>query len=93
MRDEGAAVVAYRHQAQIVVDQRLHLPGQPPAVPGQDGAQGAGFLAELCAAWEQATAPAAASGIRVVLMRIGVVLSPQGGALAKIFSPSTVNAT
>jgi uncharacterized protein (TIGR01777 family) len=50
----------------------------------EDSAQGAGFLAELCAAWEQATAPAVTAGIRVVLLRIGVVLSPEGGALAKM---------
>lgn len=43
---------------------------------------GRGFLAELCQAWEAATAPAAAAGIRVVNLRIGVVLSAQGGALA-----------
>jgi hypothetical protein len=48
---------------------------------------GTGFLAEVCAAWEAATAPAAETGIRVVNLRIGVVLSPQGGALAKMLLP------
>ena len=42
------------------------------------------FLAELCADWEAATAPAAAAGIRVVLLRTGIVLAPGGGALEKI---------
>jgi uncharacterized protein (TIGR01777 family) len=41
----------------------------------------AGFLTEVCRAWEAATEPAAASGIRTVQARIGVVLSPAGGAL------------
>jgi hypothetical protein len=45
--------------------------------------QGGGFLAELCAAWEDAAGPAAAAGIRTVLLRTGIVLSGQGGALAK----------
>ena len=44
---------------------------------------GHGFLAEVCAAWEAAAAPAAAAGIRTVLARTGIVLSPAGGALAK----------
>jgi len=42
---------------------------------------GEGFLAAVCRAWEDATAPAAEAGIRTVQARIGVVLSPAGGAL------------
>ena len=45
---------------------------------------GSGFLAETCIAWESATEPAALSGLRVVLLRIGVVLSPEGGALRRM---------
>jgi hypothetical protein len=48
---------------------------------------GAGFLAELCRDWEDATAPAADAGIRVVNLRIGVVLSASGGALARMLLP------
>ncbi len=46
-------------------------------------AAGDGFLAGVCRAWEDATAPAAEAGARVVLLRTGVVLSPRGGALAR----------
>lgn len=46
--------------------------------------RGAGFLADVCAAWEAAAQPARAAGLRVVHPRIGVVLSTQGGALAKM---------
>ncbi|MFB6247586.1 MAG: TIGR01777 family oxidoreductase [Salinibacter sp.] len=42
---------------------------------------GEGFLADVCRAWEAATTPAAEAGIRTVRARIGVVLSPAGGAL------------
>ena len=42
---------------------------------------GAGFLPEVCAAWEAATGPAKQRGIRVVNLRIGMVLSGKGGAL------------
>ncbi len=44
---------------------------------------GRGFLAEVCTAWEDATAPAAQAGVRVVRLRSGVVLSAHGGALAR----------
>ena len=45
---------------------------------------GTGFLAEVCREWEAASAPAARKGIRVVTLRIGMVLSPKGGALARM---------
>lgn len=45
---------------------------------------GSGFLADLCRDWEAATRPAAEAGIRVVLMRFGVVLAAEGGALARM---------
>jgi uncharacterized protein len=45
---------------------------------------GAGFLPEVCLAWEEATRPAEEAGIRVVHLRFGVVLSTHGGALAKM---------
>ncbi len=48
---------------------------------------GRGFLAELCQAWEEATRPAARMGIRVVHLRIGLVLTPEGGALGTMLLP------
>lgn len=48
---------------------------------------GDGFLAEVCRDWEAATAPARDAGIRVVNLRLGVVLSREGGALAKMLMP------
>jgi uncharacterized protein (TIGR01777 family) len=48
---------------------------------------GSDFLAEVCRAWEAATAPAVQRGIRVVYLRTGMVLSPAGGALAKMLTP------
>jgi hypothetical protein len=44
---------------------------------------GTGFMADLCQAWEAATAPAAQGGVRVVNLRSGIVLDPAGGALKK----------
>jgi uncharacterized protein (TIGR01777 family) len=43
-----------------------------------------GFTHELCAAWEREAERAVALGLRVCLMRIGVVLDRGGGALAKM---------
>lgn len=53
----------------------------------EDASKGSGFLADLCQDWEAATRKATAAGIRVVNLRIGVVLSPTGGALAKMLLP------
>jgi uncharacterized protein (TIGR01777 family) len=53
----------------------------------EESPAGTGFLPELCRDWEQATAPAADRGVRVVNMRIGVVLGAGGGALAKMLLP------
>ena len=44
---------------------------------------GPGFLADVCAGWERATAAAEAANIRVVHVRMGIVLSAAGGALGK----------
>jgi uncharacterized protein (TIGR01777 family) len=45
------------------------------------------FLAEVGRAWEGAADPARAAGIRVTHLRTGVVLDPEGGALAKLLPP------
>ena len=50
-------------------------------------APGTGFLAQVCREWEAATAPATARGIRVVNLRIGLVMSRSGGALARMLTP------
>lgn len=55
----------------------------PDAVSEQSPA-GTGFLPELCQAWEAATQPAAQRGMRVALLRFGIVLSADGGALARM---------
>ncbi|ADP79816.1 epimerase [Pseudofrankia inefficax] len=44
---------------------------------------GTGFLADVVRAWEAATAPAADAGVRVCLLRSGVVLAGRGGVLAR----------
>ena len=60
------------------------------AILDETSAPGDGFLADVCRAWEAATAPLAAAGTRVVHLRFGVVLTPSGGALAQMLPPFRV---
>ena len=48
----------------------------------EESRSGTGFLPDVCREWENAAGPAAEKGIRVVITRIGMVLSAAGGALA-----------
>lgn len=54
---------------------------------GEGSASGSGFLAEVCRQWEAAVQPAVTAGIRAVQMRLGVVMSADGGALQKMLLP------
>ncbi len=53
---------------------------------------GEGFLSEVSMAWEEAADAARAAGIRVVHPRIGIVLTPKGGALGKMLLPFKLGA-
>ncbi len=53
----------------------------------EESTPGRGFLADTCRAWESATDVAAEAGVRVVHLRFGVVLTPEGGALQKLGLP------
>jgi uncharacterized protein (TIGR01777 family) len=53
----------------------------------EESASGEDFLSEVCREWEKATLPASQAGIRVIHVRIGVVLSAEGGALEKMVKP------
>jgi len=48
---------------------------------------GRGFMSEVCQAWEREATQASDLGVRVVLVRTGVVLSAEGGALQKMLPP------
>jgi uncharacterized protein len=53
----------------------------------EESASGEDFLSEVCREWEKATLAASQAGIRVAHLRIGVVLSREGGALTKMLTP------
>jgi uncharacterized protein len=58
----------------------------------EDSPPGRDFLAGVARDWEAATGPAADAGIRVAIARLGLVLSPFGGALAKMLPPFRLGA-
>ncbi|MCA9099699.1 MAG: TIGR01777 family oxidoreductase [Planctomycetales bacterium] len=58
----------------------------------EDSPPGDLFLSGVCRDWEAASQPAADAGIRVALTRLGVVLSPKGGALSKMLTPFRLGA-
>jgi uncharacterized protein len=51
------------------------------------GPKGGGFLAEVCAQWEAEALKAREFGVRVVLLRTGIVLDKNAGALQKLLLP------
>ncbi len=60
---------------------------QGEAALDESSPQADDFLAQVCRAWEESTRPAVEAGIRVVNLRISMVLSPDGGALASMLLP------
>jgi hypothetical protein len=70
---QGSAVGFYGDRGDEVLDEL--------AAPGE------GFLADVCQAWEEATEPAGELGVRRALLRTGVVLAADGGALDKMLTP------
>lgn len=56
-------------------------------VLSEESASGTDFLSEVCREWEKSTLAASQAGLRVVHVRIGVVLSAEGGALPKMLTP------
>lgn len=69
----GSAVGYYGNRPDVELDEQSEA--------------GADFAAHLCADWENAAVPASALGVRVCLLRTGLVLSDQGGLLGRMLLP------
>ncbi len=53
----------------------------------EDDKPGDDFISKVCGEWEKSARSAVSAGIRVVFMRIGIALSPAGGALRRLYLP------
>jgi uncharacterized protein (TIGR01777 family) len=71
----GSAVGFYGDRGDEILTE-----ASPPPPPGN-------FLSDVCVAWETATAGAESAGIRTAHLRTGIVLSKEGGALARMLTP------
>jgi hypothetical protein len=60
---------------------------QGSSIVDESSLKGNGVLADVCRKWEASTSPIKDKGIRLVLARFGIVLSPKGGALKKMLLP------
>jgi uncharacterized protein (TIGR01777 family) len=63
----------------------IYGPDRGDEVLTETSARGDGFLADVVAAWEDATAPAARAGLRTVQVRTGLVQTPRGGMLRLLY--------
>jgi uncharacterized protein (TIGR01777 family) len=61
--------------------------GNRPEPVDEDAAPGKDMLADICVAWEEEATKAQELGLRVVVVRTGVVLDREGGALEKMLPP------
>jgi hypothetical protein len=73
----ASAVGIYGNRGDEVVTEETHLRTGPDSM----------FVEQVGHAWEAASAPADRAGIRVVRARIGIVLTPAGGALEQMLPP------
>ena len=83
-RTLAEALAKRRPECLICASGSAYYGDRGDAVLDEQSGPGTGFLAELTQDWEAAADPARAAGIRVVHLRIGLVLHPDGGALAKM---------
>src|SRR5271163_2811193 len=63
----------------------IYGPDRGDEVLAETSAHGDGFLADVVADWEDATAPAARAGLRTVQVRTGLVQTPRGGMLHLLY--------
>ncbi|GAB3567235.1 TIGR01777 family oxidoreductase [Amycolatopsis endophytica] len=78
------AVAEYRIPSLVNASGITYYGDTGDEVVTESAPRGNGFLAGLCGSWEDATAPAAEAGLRVVNLRTGLVLSGRGGLLGPL---------
>jgi hypothetical protein len=73
--------------AALISSSAVGFYGNRPEPVDEDAAPGRDVLADVCVVWEEEATRAQELGLRVVLVRTGVVLDGQGGALEKMLPP------
>lgn len=87
-RSIAEAVAKAAHKPTLVSASAVGIYGADrPERVDESSATGKDFLAQVCLAWESSTEPARLAGVRVVNVRLGVVLSVDGGALSQMLPP------
>ena len=83
------ALATARHRPRVLISASAvgYYGSRGDEILREESPSGGGFAAEICRQWEAATQPAAAAGIRTAQMRLGVVMSAEGGALQKMLLP------
>ncbi len=82
-------IVASRHKPGVLLSGSAvgYYGDRGDAVLDESAEAGADFPAQLCKAWEAAALVAQTSGVRVCLLRTGLVLSRHGGLLGRMLLP------
>lgn len=80
-------VVTMRPKVLIVASAVGYYGPHGDEILAENSPSGNDFLARVAREWEAAADPARQAGVRVVNFRIGVVLTPDGGALKQMLTP------
>jgi uncharacterized protein len=84
---EGLAQLPRRPETLVCASAIGYYGSRGDEVLSESSPPGNGFLPEVCVEWERAAGRAATLGMRVAIIRIGVVLDARGGALARMVPP------
>lgn len=84
---EAVAQLRQRPQTLVCASAIGYYGDRGDEILDETSAPGSGFLPEVCLAWEQEARAAQELGLRVVMLRSGIVLGREGGALKQMLTP------
>ena len=89
---EGLAALPHKPAALISASGIGYYGSRGDEILEESTPPGGDYLAEVCLAWEREAQAAEALGVRVAVIRIGMVLDPRGGALQRMLPPFRLGA-
>lgn len=89
---EGLAALPHKPAALISASGIGYYGSRGDEILEESAPPGGDYLAEVCVAWEREARAAEALGVRVAVVRIGMVLDPRGGALERMLPPFRLGA-